>query len=57
MIIAPSGRFTGCIAYEGDMTQSFKEVSEDHILMATDYPHFDGVGNSRTHGSYRQRDG
>ena len=23
------------------MTQSLKEVGEDHILMATDYPHFD----------------
>ena len=23
------------------MTQSLTEVGEDHILMATDYPHFD----------------
>jgi predicted TIM-barrel fold metal-dependent hydrolase len=23
------------------MTRSLKEVGEDHILMATDYPHFD----------------
>ena len=30
-----------CEADEGDMTQSLKEVGEDHILMATDYPHFD----------------
>jgi hypothetical protein len=30
-----------CEADEGDMTQSLKEVGDDHILMATDYPHFD----------------
>jgi predicted TIM-barrel fold metal-dependent hydrolase len=30
-----------CEADEGDMRQSLKEVGEDHILMATDYPHFD----------------
>jgi predicted TIM-barrel fold metal-dependent hydrolase len=30
-----------CEADEGDMTQSLKEVGEDHILMATDYPRFD----------------
>jgi uncharacterized protein len=30
-----------CEADEGDMTRSLKEVGEDHILMATDYPHFD----------------
>jgi predicted TIM-barrel fold metal-dependent hydrolase len=23
------------------MTQSLKEIGEDHILMATDFPHFD----------------
>jgi len=33
--------FVTCEADEGDMTQSLKEVGEDHILMATDYPHFD----------------
>jgi predicted TIM-barrel fold metal-dependent hydrolase len=30
-----------CETDEGDMTPSLKEVGEDHILMATDYPHFD----------------
>jgi predicted TIM-barrel fold metal-dependent hydrolase len=30
-----------CEADEGDMTRSLTEIGEDHILMATDYPHFD----------------
>jgi predicted TIM-barrel fold metal-dependent hydrolase len=33
--------YVTCEADEGDMTQSLKEVGEDHILMATDFPHFD----------------
>jgi len=28
-------------ADEGNLAQSLEEVGEDHILMATDYPHFD----------------
>jgi len=33
--------YVTCEADEGDMSQSLKEVGEDHILVATDYPHFD----------------
>jgi len=30
-----------CEADEGDMTRTIKELGEDRILMASDYPHFD----------------
>lgn len=33
--------YVTCDAVEGDMRQSLKEFGEDHILMATDSPHFD----------------
>ena len=33
--------YVTCDAVEGDMRQLLKEFGEDHILMATDNPHFD----------------
>src|SRR6266542_2566788 len=48
--------YVTCEADEGDMTQSLKEVGEDHILMATDYPHFDSEFPHTVSGIMERKD-
>jgi predicted TIM-barrel fold metal-dependent hydrolase len=38
------------------MTQSLREVGEDHILMATDYPHFDSEFPHTVSGIMERKD-
>ena len=47
--------YVTCEADEGDMTQSLKEVGEDHIPMATDYVHFNFNTPTRCPASEKER--
>jgi len=49
-----------CEADEPDLRRPVAEIGEDHILMASDYPHFDSefphtVSNIRARGDLTER--
>ncbi|TMH14723.1 MAG: hypothetical protein E6H70_12700 [Betaproteobacteria bacterium] len=52
--------YVTCEADEPDLRRPVAEIGEDHILMASDYPHFDSefphtVSNIRSRGDLTER--